>query len=88
MNWDQIAGNWEQFRGKVKEKWDQITDDDLTAIAGKRAPLLDLLQVRYGYDKARAEKELAELARPLEPEAVNAPQLPGTGAAQPGPRKQ
>jgi len=30
MNWDQIAGNWRQFTGKVKEKWGKLTDDDLT----------------------------------------------------------
>ena len=35
--------------------------DDLAAVAGKRGPLLDLIQVRYGYDKARAEKELDAL---------------------------
>ena len=29
MNWDQIEGNWKQFKGKVKEKWGQLTDDDL-----------------------------------------------------------
>ncbi len=60
MHWDQIAANWEQFRTKVKEKWDQITDDDLTAIAGQRQQLIDLLQVRYGHSKAQAEQELDE----------------------------
>jgi uncharacterized protein YjbJ (UPF0337 family) len=29
MNWDQVAGNWEQFKGQVKEKWGKLTDDDL-----------------------------------------------------------
>jgi uncharacterized protein YjbJ (UPF0337 family) len=36
MNWDQVEGNWKQFSGKVKEKWGQLTDDDLMAINGKR----------------------------------------------------
>jgi len=65
MNWDQIAGNWELFRGKVKEKWAHITDDDLTAVEGKRWQFFDLLQVRCSYDKARAEKELDEFSRAL-----------------------
>ena len=65
MNWDQIAGNWEQFRGKVKEKWAHITDEDLTAVKGRRGQFLGLLQVRYDYDKGRAEKELDEFARAL-----------------------
>ena len=30
MNEDRISGNWKQFKGKVKEKWGQLTDDDLT----------------------------------------------------------
>jgi len=58
---DPIADDPENFRIKVKEKWDKITDDDLTAIADKRNQLADLLQVRYGFDKARAKNELDEL---------------------------
>lgn len=65
MDWDQIKANWEQFRGKIKEKWDKITDDDLTTVAGKRDQLVDLLQVKYGYDKAQAENALTDLARTL-----------------------
>ena len=34
MDWDRLAGNWKQFGGKIKEKWGQLTDDDLTAING------------------------------------------------------
>jgi uncharacterized protein YjbJ (UPF0337 family) len=30
MNWDRVEGNWKQFSGKVKEKWGDLTDDDLT----------------------------------------------------------
>ena len=65
MNWDQIEGNWKQFQGKVKEKWGDLTDDDLTRIGGKRDQLVGKLQERYGYEKARAERELDEFARDL-----------------------
>jgi uncharacterized protein YjbJ (UPF0337 family) len=65
MNWDQIEGNWKQFTGKVKEKWGQLTDDDLTAIAGKRTRLAGKLQERYGYAKDQAHKELDEFAKSL-----------------------
>ena len=58
MNWDQIEGNWKQFTGKVQEKWGQLTDDDLTAIAGKRNRLAGKLQERYGYAKDQAHREL------------------------------
>jgi uncharacterized protein YjbJ (UPF0337 family) len=65
MNWDQIAGNWKQFKGKAKEKWGQLTDDDLTTIAGKRDQLAGKLQERYGYGKEQAERELDEFADTL-----------------------
>jgi len=29
MNWDQVSGQWKQLKGKVKEKWGDLTDDDL-----------------------------------------------------------
>jgi uncharacterized protein YjbJ (UPF0337 family) len=67
MNWDQIAGNWKQFKGYVKEKWGKLTDDDLTVIAGKRDQLAGKLQERYGYEKGQAEKELDEFSRALKP---------------------
>jgi uncharacterized protein YjbJ (UPF0337 family) len=65
MNWDQIAGDWKQFTGKVKAKWGKLTDNDLTTIAGKRDELAGLLQVKYGYAKEQAEKELNEFAHTL-----------------------
>ena len=36
MNWDQIAGNWKQVKGVVREKWGKLTEDDVDVIAGKR----------------------------------------------------
>jgi len=62
MNWDQVEGNWKQFTGHVKQKWGQLTDDDLTTIAGKRDLLAGKLQERYGYGKEQAHKELDEFA--------------------------
>jgi hypothetical protein len=32
MNWDRIAGQWKQFKGKAKEKWGQLTDDEIDMI--------------------------------------------------------
>jgi uncharacterized protein YjbJ (UPF0337 family) len=63
MNWDQIEGNWKQFKGMVKEKWGQLTDDDLKQAAGKRDQIIAILQKRYGYERDRAERELDELSR-------------------------
>ena len=65
MNWDQIAGNWKQVRGKIKEKWAKLTDDDLIALSGKRDQLAGVLQKRYGFAKERAEKELDDFTSKL-----------------------
>jgi uncharacterized protein YjbJ (UPF0337 family) len=39
MDWDRVAGNWKQVKGKVKEKWGKLTDDDLNVIDGRRDQL-------------------------------------------------
>jgi uncharacterized protein YjbJ (UPF0337 family) len=62
MNWEQVEGKWMQFKGKAKEKWGKLTDDDLTKAAGRRDALVGRLQQRYGMAKERAEKELDEFA--------------------------
>ena len=58
MNWDRIAGNWKQFKGKAKERWGDLTDDELDQIAGKRDKLAGVLQERYGYTELEAEREI------------------------------
>jgi uncharacterized protein YjbJ (UPF0337 family) len=65
MNWEQITGNWNQFKGKVKEKWGKLTDDDLTTIGGKRDQLVGVLQQKYGFAKSQAEQELDDFTRTL-----------------------
>ena len=56
MNWDQVQGNWVQLKGKAKEKWGKLTDDDLDVINGKRDQLIGKLQERYGFTKEQAQK--------------------------------
>lgn len=58
MNEDIFSGKWHQLKGKVKEKWGKLTDDDLTRINGKREQLLGSLEEKYGWEKHRAEEEL------------------------------
>jgi len=65
MNMDQLKGDWKQLKGKIKEKWGKLTDDDLTVVEGKRDQLAGILQQRYGYAKDQAEKELNEFSRTL-----------------------
>ena len=57
MNNDRLEGNWLQFKGKVKEQWGKLTDDDLDVIVGKRDQLLGKIQERHGLTKEAAEKQ-------------------------------
>jgi uncharacterized protein YjbJ (UPF0337 family) len=63
MNWDELAGKWKQSVGKVKEKWGKLTEDDLTAINGRREQLVGKIQERYGITKEVAEKQVEEFTR-------------------------
>ena len=58
MNQDRIEGNWKQVKGKAKEQWGKLTDDDLDVIAGKRDQLLGRIQERHGVAKDEAEKQV------------------------------
>lgn len=62
MNWDQIEGNWKEFKGAAKEQWGKLTDDDLTRAAGRRDQLAGCLQQRYGLAKEDAERQIDEFA--------------------------
>ena len=63
MDWNQVEGNWKQVRGNVKKQWGKLTDDDLTAIDGRREALEGRIQERYGYTKDRVRKEIEEWQR-------------------------
>ena len=60
MNKDIFQGNWNQLKGKVKQKWGKLTDDDLDVIDGKRIELAGKLQERYGYGMDEAEEQLKD----------------------------
>lgn len=58
MNWNQIEGNWEQFKGKVQAEWGRLTDDELDVIAGNRKQLAGKLQERYGKREEEIERDI------------------------------
>jgi uncharacterized protein YjbJ (UPF0337 family) len=62
MNWDRIEGNWKQFAGKVKEKWGELTEDDLRVINGQQDQLVGRIQERYGIAKEEAQKQVKNWA--------------------------
>jgi uncharacterized protein YjbJ (UPF0337 family) len=57
-DWNRIQGNWKQFKGKVKEKWAKLTDEDLDAIEGRREELEGKIQDRYGYNLDQVRREI------------------------------
>lgn len=63
MNKDLFEGKWHEIKGKVKEKWGKLTDNDLTEINGKTENLLGKLQKHYGYAKDKAEKEINDFEK-------------------------
>jgi uncharacterized protein YjbJ (UPF0337 family) len=60
MNWDRIEGQWKQLKGKVREQWGKLSDDDLDVIGGKRTQLSGKIQERYGIAKDAAEQQIKD----------------------------
>ena len=58
MDWNRVEGNWKQFKGQVKQKWGDLTDDDLDKIEGHRDQLEGIIQERYGIAKDQVRKDV------------------------------
>jgi uncharacterized protein YjbJ (UPF0337 family) len=58
MNKEIFSGKWAEIKGKLKQKWGKLTDDDLTVIEGKNEEIYGLLEKHYGYTKDQINKEL------------------------------
>ncbi|MFO1092740.1 MAG: CsbD family protein [Planctomycetaceae bacterium] len=63
MNQQTLKGDWMMLKGKIKEKWGKLTDDDLDVIAGKSEQLAGALTKRYGYAKEEAHRQVEEFNR-------------------------
>ena len=66
MNEDVLEGKWKQLRGRLKETWGVLTDDELDQIDGKRDRLVGKLQERYGYSRMQADEEIDRFLRDLD----------------------
>ena len=84
MNRDVLMGSWRELRGKAKERWGKLTDDDLTKIEGHWDRLVGALQKRYGYVREEAEHQIdtflerfQEKAEPERMGASSGPRDPG-----------
>ena len=63
MNNQTLKGEWNQLKGSVKQKWADLTDDDLTHIEGSRDKLVGRLQERSGRTKEEVEREVDDWRR-------------------------
>lgn len=63
MNWDVIQGKWKQMKGSAKEKWGELTDDELDQIDGNKDKLAGKLQEKYGWTKDRVDTEINDYLR-------------------------
>jgi uncharacterized protein YjbJ (UPF0337 family) len=58
MNDDILQGKWAQLKGKVKEQWGKLTDDEIDQLDGKKAQLVGRVQERYGIARDQAERDV------------------------------
>ncbi|MGB8170259.1 MAG: CsbD family protein [Chthoniobacteraceae bacterium] len=57
----ELKGSWNETKGKLKQKYADLTDDDLTFAEGKEDELLGRLQMKLGRSKEEVRKEIADL---------------------------
>ena len=84
MNQDIAKGNFTQLKGKIKEQWGKLTDDEIDELEGKSEILAGKLQERYGLDREDAERQVKrvphdeqlELMRPS-PSTLPSPAMRG-----------
>jgi len=53
-----LKGQWNELKGRVKERWGELTKDDLDRIEGRRDQLVGAIQQQYGRARDEAEREV------------------------------
>jgi uncharacterized protein YjbJ (UPF0337 family) len=62
MNAQEIQGRWDQIRGKVKERWGELTDDDLALVGGNVDQVIGRIEMKTGEARRNVENFLEDLA--------------------------
>ena len=65
MTFDVLKGQWKQIRGQIKERWGELTDDEVDQIEGRRDRLVGKLQEKYGYTRQEAEDRVNAFMREM-----------------------
>jgi uncharacterized protein YjbJ (UPF0337 family) len=63
MNQDQMQGKFDQFRGKIKETWGRLSDDDIALANGKTEQFLGKVQETYGLTREAVQKRFDEITK-------------------------
>ena len=58
MNRDVLKGQWTQLKGKVREQWGKLTDDEIDQMQGNAEMLIGKIQERYGHSRDEAERDV------------------------------
>lgn len=63
--WNKIEGNWMEFKGHIKEKWNRLTDDEIEEMEGKREKIIGQIRKKYGseWSEHDIKNELSSLNR-------------------------
>ena len=65
-----LETKWKRIRGKVKQQWNTLTEEDLNNIDGSREVLIGVLQEKYSYTRQQAEIEVDRFLQSVEAEPV------------------
>lgn len=60
INENVVEGKWKQLKGQMKQKWGELTDDELDRARGNREELVGIIQERYGKTQEAAEREVSQ----------------------------
>lgn len=58
MNDDTLKGQWNQLKGKIREQWGKLTNDDVDQVHGQAEQLAGRIQERYGLAKDEARRQV------------------------------
>ena len=61
----ELKGNWNVVKGKLKQKWGSLTDDDLRFVEGQEDELIGRIQRRTGQKREAVERFLREQSGPM-----------------------
>lgn len=60
MNWNLVERDWSKLKGRAKQRWGKLSEQQLTSIAGNRTHLLSRIRETYQLTAAESETQLAD----------------------------